>query len=259
MTFRRIQFLLAILIATLVHAQEYERRLIPLAALGTPGAFGTVWNTRVTAVAEGDLTELVGFIVTSVPPGVGSSQPQPLVVPRSVAEPPGTIAYIPAGASARVHLTAIVEERSGSHEEISIPIVRERAFTNETGYFLDLTRRPTRRLTLRVYSLDLTAADAQVRVRIQVNQPPYLRPWEFVYDQAHRLLALQRLMSDYQGTVSLPVRPLALEIGLDALLRDVPEGAELAVSVVPIGELRIWSMLSETDGVTQRVTLRHTD
>jgi len=259
MTFRHTQLLIAIAMATCLHAQEYERRLIPLAAGGTPGAFGTVWNTRVMAVGEGPLTELVGFVITSVPPGVGSSQPQPLVVPRSVAEPPGTIAYVPAAASDRIHLTAVVEERSGSHEEIPIPVVRESAFANETRYFLDLIRMPGKRLTLRVYSLDLAAQNPQVRVRIQVNVPPYLHPWEFVYDQPYALSNQQRLMSDYQGTVSVPVRPLALELGLDSLLASVPEGAELAVSVVPVGELRIWSMLSETDSATQKASLRFAD
>lgn len=259
MTLRRIQLFLAIAIATCLQAQEYERRLIPLAAGGTPGAFGTIWNTRVTAVGEGPLTELVGFIVTSVPPGVGSSQPQPLVVPRSVAEPPGTIAYIPAVASDRIHLTAVVEERSGSHEEITIPVVRESAFVNETRYFLDLIRTSKKRLTLRVYSLDLSASDARVHVRMQINAPPYLRPWEFVLDQPYALSVQQRLMSDYQGTVSLPVRPLALELSLDAFLASVPEGAELAVSVVPVGGISIWTMLSETDSATQKVTLRFAD
>lgn len=259
MTARPIQLLFALACATLMHAQEFERRLIPLAAAGTPGAFGTVWNTRVTAVGERTLTELIGFIVTSVPPGVGGSQPLPLVVPRSVAEPPGTIAYIPIEAADLVHLTAVVEERSGSHEEVPIPVVRESAFAHRTGYFLELIRKRSTRLTLRVYSLDLLATDAQVRVRVQMNAPPYLRPWEFVYDQAHPLSAHQRMMSDYQGTVSVPIRPLALEIGLDSVLADVPEGAELAVSVVPMGELRIWSMLSETDSSTQRVVLRYVD
>lgn len=256
---RQIQVLILITFASLVEAQTYERRLIPLAADATPGAFGTVWNTRVTAVGElpGE-TELIGFLVTFVPPGVARSQPIPLLVPRSVNEPPGTIAYIPSDVAQTIHLTAIVEERH-SREEVAVPVVREDAFANRTGYFMDLTRNASSRLTLRVYSLDLAADDASVRVRIQANIPPYFRPWEFIYDDVHPLTVQQRMMSDYQGTVSLPVRPLALELGLDSLLTNVPEGSELAVSVVPAGELRIWSMLSETNSSTQRVALRYTD
>lgn len=242
-------------ISTLMEAQPFERRLIPLAAIGSQGAFGTVWSTYVISVGELAETEVIGFVVTSVPPVVGRSQPVSEVVPRSVDEPPGTIVYVPRAAAHAVHLTAVVRERSGSGEEVVLPVVREDAFATRTAYFMGLTQTSSTRLTLRVYSLDLDAARAEVRVRIQANVPPYLRPWEFVYDRVHVLSARQRLMSDWQGTVSVPIRPLALELGLDSLLPTIPEGAELAVSVVPAGELRIWSMLSETNVTTQRVKL----
>lgn len=256
---RQMQVLLALAVATMMQAQEYEPRLIPIAADETRGAFGTVWNTKVTVVGELPVeTEPIGFIFAFVPPGVARSQPIELAVPGSIAEPPGTIVYIRSEAANTVHMTATVRER-GSADAIPIPVVRQNAFANRTGYFLGLIRKPSTRLTLRVYSIDLSAADPQVRVRVQANVPPYLRPWEFVYDQPCRLSVRQRMMSDYQGTVSLPVRPLALELGLDALLSNVPEGAELAISVVPLGDLRIWSMLSETDSSTQRVRLLYVD
>lgn len=256
---RLAQLLIVLSVAAMLCAQEYQPWLIPIAADETRGAFGTVWNTKVTVVNEQSVeTEPIGFIFTFVPPGIARSQPRDLAVPGSVGEPPGTIVYVRSDAADSVHMTASVRER-GSADAVQIPVARGDAFANRTGYFLDLIRKPATRLTLRVYSLDLAAADPAVRVRVQANVPPYLRPWEFVYDQPHALSVRQRTMSNFEGSVTLPVRPLALELGLDALLSNVPEGAELAISVVPLGDLRVWSMLSETDSTTQRVTLRYVD
>jgi hypothetical protein len=51
-------------------------------------------------------------------------------------------------------------------------------------------------------------------------------------------------------------RPLALEVPLDPILESIPEGALVAISVLPASEdLRIWAILSETNNTTQRVRI----
>ncbi|HEX2836062.1 MAG TPA: hypothetical protein VHW00_23860 [Thermoanaerobaculia bacterium] len=242
-------------------AIDYERRLIPIAAGPTPGAFGTIWATNTMAVGESSTEiEIVGVLPTRIPPGYGHSYPGNVALPTSVNEPPGTILYIPGDASGALHISAELEERQLTGTATQLPVVKEHEFLARTRYFLHLEKRAGARIHLRVYSLDLSHVAPNVRIRIQANTLPSSNPWIFVYDSVHTLSAKQQTMTDVAGTITVAIRPLAIELPLDALLRDVPDGVELAVSVVPASEdLKIWAMVSETDNASQRVSLRTPD
>lgn len=252
-----------LLCSVVLHASaaDYERRLIPIAAGPTPGAFGTIWATNTKAVGESPTEiEIVGVLPTRIPPGYGHSYPGNVALPTSVNEPPGTILYIPSDGSGALHVSAELEERQITDVATPLPVVKEREFIAQTRYFLHLEKRAAVRLYLRVYSLDLSHPAPNVRIRIQANTLPSSNPWIFVYDTVHTLSAQQKTMTDAAGMVTVPIRPLAIEVPLDALLGNVPEGVELAVSVVPVSpDLKIWAMVSETDNITQRVSLRTPD
>lgn len=244
-------------------AADFERRMIPVAAASTAGAHGTVWTTRATIVADVTQTEIIGLIAINVPPVYSRAFPNRVALPFTENEPPGTVLYIPRDDAPNVHFTATLMEHERSQDPwsapprqlIGLPVVRESDFVNRTIYFADLTKDVRSRRHLRVYSLDLDDDEPVVRVRMQAAFESDPNPWDVVAEAPHRLTAVQRFMTDYQGTVSLPVRPLALELDLDSLLAAVPDGAAIAVSVVPPPGLRIWALVSETNNETQRVRL----
>jgi hypothetical protein len=234
-------------------AAQFERRLAPIAVTGTLGAFSSSWTTRATVLAEQGV-EIVGLLPVNVPPGFSGSIPQLAVLPPSENEPPGTILYIPADRAQGVHVSTVLR-RGSSNDLTFLPVVREQEFTSAARFFMQLKKEEGKRLRLRVYSLDLEHSTPTVRLRIQSSYPLTDQPWTVALDSVITLTARQKMMTDYQGTVSLPVRPLAVEVSLDDLLTSVPAGADLAVSVVPTTDLRIWAFVSQTDNATQAVEI----
>lgn len=252
---RTLIALLTLASATLAGAAEYERRLIPV-TVQAPGGYGTFWSTRATAVQElEEGSEIIGDMTMDLPSGIGGSQPYRIFPPLSENEPPGAIMHVRKEFAHAIHISARLEQvGSAQPQEIHIPVVREKEFEHRTLYFAPLVRRPTRRMHLRVYSLDVERPMAAVRVRIQT--PLRLTGWTFVYDKVHALAVRQRTMTSQEGGDSLPLRPYALELLLDPLLADIAPDSEMAVSIVPVDEgLRIWGILSETDNTTQQVRL----
>jgi hypothetical protein len=248
--------LLILAYAALAPAAEYERRLIPIVVSLAPGAYGSVWRTRVTAVQElKDGAEIVGDMTLDVPPWLGGSQPYGVFPLLSDHEPPGAILHVRKDVAPAIHISARLEQRGSSElEEFPIPVVAEDDFVNHTLYFMPLTRRTDRRMHLRVYSLDVERETAAVRVRIQARLP--IAGWSFVYDEVHPLGVEQKTMTSIEGGEPLPLRPFAIEMLLDSLLAELPPDTELAVSVLPADEgLRIWGIVSETDNATHRVRL----
>ncbi|MGN6187051.1 MAG: hypothetical protein ACTHQM_25730, partial [Thermoanaerobaculia bacterium] len=133
---------------------------------------------------------------------------------------------------------------------------RESDFLPRRSYFMDIQKQAQARIYLRVYSLNLDHPHPHVRVRVQANYEPYSTPWETVYDETHALTAKQRIWTDWQNTVAVPIRPLALQIQIDPLIASLPDNAEIAISVSPAAsDLAIWPMVSVTDNVTQRFRL----
>jgi hypothetical protein len=239
-------------------AAVFERRLIPIVAAGQAGVSGSSWSVRVFGVSEATPHELLGVKYFFPLPGVGRI-PMQLAIPVSEEEPPGSIVYVPSRAAETIHLSAELFERSSAAQPVALPVVPEREFYASTRYHLGLLRTRDNRVMLRVYSLDLDTVQPAVRVRLQSEALPDLDGgWEFFYERDHLLSVEQKMMPDYEETMTVPVRPLALELPLDALLANVPEGAEFAVSVVPLNGLRIWSMLSETNPANH-VTIRIDD
>lgn len=238
-------------------AAEYQRRLVPVTVVGAPGAYGTRWTTRVIAVQElEDGTEIVGDMSLDIPPGLGGSQPYRVFPLPSENEPPGSILYVPKDFATLVHISAQVEQTGPTANEPAVlPVVSEEEFVGHTLYFPQLTKDSRERLHLRVYSLDLEHPIPAVRVRVQANLASPMTGWTFVYDEVHLLSALQKFTTSLEnGGGNFALRPLSSQLSLDHILTAVPEGADLAVSVMPASEnLRIWAMLSETNNTTQRV------
>jgi hypothetical protein len=236
-------------------AGEYERRLIPLTVVLAPGAFATTWTTRVAAVQELETAVEILGDTPDMPGSVGRSQPYRLFPLPSVNEPPGSILYVPRDAAGQVHVSArVVRTGEGVSEETVLPVVSEDEFVDRTLYFLQLTAKAEERIHLRAYSLDVTHPEPFVRVRVQATWTGSRDGWAVVYDQLHALTAQQKQTSPGAGGETYPLRPLSVELSLEPVLRNLPEGAELAVSVRPVAEgLRIWALLSETNNATQRV------
>lgn len=259
---RRLFILLLIsLSATAAEMGEYERQLIPLSAALVMGAHGTLWQIRVLAVYEGDHLVIFGPTFVGLPDVIGKSQPHPLVPLPTSNEPPGAIWYVPKEAVKQTHISARVQRLDATTfqtiEETPIPVVPESQFADHTLYFSGLVNGPAERLHVRIYSLDLSHPDPAVRVRIQSSLSggsPFDSEWAFRYDETYRLTAEQKFLESNGQTFAR--RPLALELSLDPILKTIPEGADIAVSVLPAADgLRIWAMLSETNNVTQRVRL----
>jgi hypothetical protein len=240
-----------------VAAAEYERRLIPVTVVLAPGAFGTTWTTRVAAVQELETgVDIIGD-TNAMPGSVGRSQPYRLFPPPSENEPPGSILYVPKEAADQVHISArIVRTGGGATEETVLPIVSEDEFVAHTLYFLQLTKSAHERLHLRGYSFDLDHPSPIVRIRVQATWLGSTEGWTFVYDQLHTLNVQQKEVTPSVGGETFALRPLAIDFPLDPILRSLPEGAEVAVSLLPATPgLRIWGMVSETNNVTQRVRI----
>jgi hypothetical protein len=248
----RLMFLLVAVLWTssLTAAEQYERRLIPVAVGLAPGAFGSTWSTRVEAAHTG--IHIVGDM-DNMPKSIGNFQPHGIFPLPSEQEPPGAILYVLKDVAELVHISArIVQTGASLHEETPIPVVREGDFAARTLYFLQLKNSADERVRLRVYSLDLDHPDPAVRVRVQATWLGALRGWTFVYDQVHQLDVRQK-QTFFDGQIFF-LRSLAAEISLDGILDTLPEDAQIAVSVLPASEnLRIWAMLSETSNSTQRV------
>lgn len=242
--------------ALVTNASEYERRLIPITVTETPGAFGTRWTTRVSAVQELQTgVEIVGDL-NDLPGSVGGSQPYRILPLPSQDEPPGSIVHVPKDAAQAVHIGARLLQRGAiASEETVLPVVAEHDFVSRTRYFEQLSNDPAERVHLRAYSLDLQHPDPAVRVRVQATWVGATAGWSFIYDAVHPLTVLQKQTTSLEGE-TFALRPLALELSLDAILDTVPEHADIAISVMPASEgLRIWAMVSETNNVTQRVRI----
>lgn len=241
----------------------YDRQLIPVTVFRASAAYGTLWNTRAWAVYEGESLVIVGDVFVGLPTIYGRSQPIPLAPLVSLNEPPGSVVYVRKEAVRLTHISARVERLDPvtrqTIDETPIPVVPESQFVAQTLYFSGLKNNPTaERIHLRVYSLDLEHFDPRVRVRVQSALPGGLPPdasWSLRYDEFYRLTAEQKYV-EYEGQV-FPRRPLALELSLDPILRNIPAGSDIAISVVPVAnDFRLWAMVSETNNVTQRVRLQ---
>jgi hypothetical protein len=128
--------------------------------------------------------------------------------------------------------------------------VSEDEFVNGTRYFSNFRNSRNERVHLRVYSLDLERPDASVRIRVQADLPA---GWTFIHDDEYKLDVKQRYTSLLGPDNLVEQRPLALEVLLDPILRDVPDNADIAVSVKPVNDLNVWAILSETNIGTNRV------
>jgi hypothetical protein len=232
--------------------EAYERRLIPITASNVPGPFGTKWSTLVWVVQEGEGGRLIGGPeYVGLPVGGGNSNPYGLSPPPTGNEPPGGIMYVPREAAALIHISArLYEHGSLPAQEIPLPVVTEDEVVNQTRYFAGLANNSSERVHLRVYSLDLDRPNAAVQVRVQAQLSGGTR---FIYDQEYPLQVQQRYTSLFGREPFFPIRPLAVEVLLDPILRQAPDGVEIAVSVKPVDDLRVWAVLSETNMVTQRV------
>jgi len=236
----------------------YERRLIPIAAADAPGAYASRWTTHVVAVQDLAFgVEIIGSAFVDLPPDVGGAIPTRIPVPASQNEPPGTILSVRSDVAPRVHLSARLEQHGDLvSESTPFPVVSEHLFSSNTRYFSQMTKQPLERMMLRVYSLDIDHPSPVVRVRIQASWIGKQNGWTFIYDVRHQMRANQRNLSSWDGSITVPVRPLALELSIDALTSTIPDGAEIAVSITPDAPgLSTWAMLSETNNVTQRVRI----
>jgi hypothetical protein len=259
----RIAVSLGIIIKLAFHAEpanasDYVRYLLPITVKDAPGAYGSVWTTSLYGVHEED-----GFIVRGLDhgldcPGICGI---PMLVPKDTlyrpaffatapGEPPGSILYVEASASASVHLGSVIREQTYHAGEtgFDIPIVPENRFSAEGQQFVGLTLDPAARTRLRIYSLDLEVANPLVLVQVWTQD-------RIVAEATFALGVHQRTTKLFNE--EFLVRPLAAEMSVDELLRgSLPLFEPLRVRVIPLTTgLRVWSFVSSAYNTDQHVAI----
>lgn len=223
--------------------------LIPIVALGHPGAHGTVWSSSVGLFNSNEHSvDLEGRFsclfecgsVKNVP--AGTSTPVSL---EAQPGPPGVLIYATPGSSRQLHFTARVwnRERVTLDAGTTIPVVTEfELVTDESLYLPMIPLDENSRLHLRVYEVG-KSEPASVRVRFftTINTNTV---WETVIN----------LNGDGADRFTPQYGEL---IGLESLLEDVDAfgpGRLLGIEITPLTNGRYWGFASLTNNVTQHVT-----
>lgn len=220
---------------------EFERILIPITSVDTPGAFGSLWRTELWCRNDGDEPARVMPLAqsdTAFPPHTDSQLP---IFRASVGFPPGLFLYYvlrPAGAKLRFNLRTQDVSREAQTWGTEIPVVRENEFLNGALTLVNIPTDSPFRETLRIYALSDSATVVHIRVVPLRSATP---------------LAEEDIMlrsGDAVGYV-----PAYAEISLNDRYPQLSGGQPVRLEIqAATTDLPLWAFVSVTNNETQQVT-----
>lgn len=257
-------FLVACVVASgILAAQQpptFTRFLIPVYTADTPGAFGSVWQSRTWLHYSGSQTGTIlprAFCFGIMCPEEGALGPGEAAVPfQHLAgfPEPAILVHVETAVATQVTFSSRIRDlsRSADTAGTEVPVVREDRMPAGPVYLLNVPLDRRFRQTLRVYALpDLL--DPEVRVR-------YFRQADDVgprFDSGIHLLRSDTVRLRMRAA-SGPVNyfPALAEVGNVERYPELAGEKNIWVEVAPITPgLRIWALVSLTNNDTQEVTV----
>jgi hypothetical protein len=161
-----LAFLLAALPVTAQFGPEFERILLPVAAVDTPGAFGSLWRTEFWCRNDGDTPVAVVPLAQSETSLLPHVDTQPPIFLASRGFPPGQFIYVRRIESAKLRFNLRIRDVSRAVETwgAEIPVVRDGEFFSGSLTLLNVPTGSRFRQTLRIYALSATPAVVHMRV-----------------------------------------------------------------------------------------------
>jgi len=219
---------------------------------GLPGAYGSVWDSEITAVNRGAMTLRVLFN-GAAPACPAPPCPFPAPVPISPQSTVVLLAWAPVprvvggfatldanGATDLVLQTRVFDiSRESTNWGAYVPTVPELAAERTVVDFPAVATAAPFRATLRIYDFD---PDSTHQARVRVFRK------NFIGDEL-----IQQKVVSLQATLDPALFPGEAEIDLSSI---APQEQTVRVQVSPITQgLRYWPMISVTNNTTQYLTI----
>lgn len=217
-----------------------ERILLPFATLHLPGAFGTVWSSRITVHNSGmeAVTLLPSFASTVLSPG---QTKEPGIYESSIESVPGLVAYVPPNSNLSFSAVVFQENPAYDTEAVMFPAVRESQLHHSAVQLLDIPTDLQHRVEVRIFDLDFRE-DALYRIRVY---KPSTEGMDVLVDE--KMLTIHRddvNQPDLYNPGRASYRPSI----------STEEAPSLRIEVTPLGsDSHFWAAASVTDNRTQHV------
>jgi hypothetical protein len=233
-------------------AVSWQRILLPVALLETPGANGSLWRTDVTGYLHSGLVEVdPRFCFRSQCPPLPIGRPFDLLAAK-VAPPhprlPSSFVFLRAADGKSLTLNLRVRDLTRTAETwgTEMPAVYDTEFRTSPIVLMPLPVDPLFRTTLRVYDLDARPG-ATVAIQVYADQEETPRA---------TLVRTLATVPDTYTTALLPMYPGYLQIDALAEAGTALAGAKTAwLRVEPrTPGLRFWTFASVTNNPTGHVT-----
>jgi hypothetical protein len=251
---RMVVSMLLLSVALAAHAADGV--LVPI-FYGDPGAFGSLWRTRLTIFNNSDRAVNGILINFECPIPEGCLAPIPprssvtLVAANGFRYTNGFLLYT-AVVQPEVSYSVRVydESRSGASYGTDIPVVPLDSFSEKQLELLDVPMDAAFRVTLRAYAIP----PAQPRVRVSVFQDT---PFSFFQVPAARLLSerfYDLTTAPFGPSTGSFARPAGIVIG--DLLTPTASATPVRVEVQSVTPgVPVWAFASVTNNATQQVTV----
>ena len=248
----------ALALSNAVSGAEYDKVLVPLPLIETPGAFGSLWKTRVTISNLGDTSvDVQGYGECGVPCTPAAIPPRGTVnvsnMPRS--DVPAAFLFVEKGRRDDLSIMVRVFDQSREHLTwgATVPVITRRELFAGPFGIGDVPAGEEFRSTLRLYDFD-AATPARVRVRIfRISGLGPTVPEPATPDE---------LLTELEPAFTTPVQGggIAGHPGYAAvplwLLPQVAGAGRVRIVVEPLDSTGdYWAFVSTTHNATQHVTV----
>jgi hypothetical protein len=234
-------------------AASWRRMLLPLSFGETPGAFGSLWKTEITAVIDSPAPIEIEPKPLCIPPH--ACPPLPLRRPFDFAYAtsfrptlPARFVYVRAADEAKLALNVRVRDLTRTAETwgTEVPVVRENGWRTGAIILMPLPVDPLFRITLRVYDYGSVAGN-----RVAVHC--------FTGLETEPRLTVVKMFATEPGTLTtalLPGTPGYIQFDPLAEAGEALAGAQtMWLRVEPLTPgLRFWAFASVTNNPTGHVT-----
>jgi hypothetical protein len=253
-----ILVLISLISSSTAAAQEYEQILVPLQLIDTPGAFGSVWSTRVAVsnISETPI-DVQGYGECPVPCTPPPIPPQGTVYISTMrrSEVQGAFLAVEKGRVGDLSITIRTVDQSREHLTwgATLPVITQTDLFKDRFGIGDIPVTDEFRSTLRIYDFDArTPGAVRVRIyRVTGSGPPTPVPANPDPLIAELFPAFATPVSGngvfgHPGYASVPLW----------LLPEVQEAGRVRVVVEPLDTTgEYWAFVSSTHNETQHVTV----
>lgn len=240
---------------------DFARVLLPIALPPTPGGYGSLWVTELTAFA--DVAEEFRMFPLSYFCPITCPAPDPFgegVPVRTTFHPnlqldarqpnPGYLLYMPREVETKVSFQLRIRDTSRELQTwgTEIPVVRESELRTERTQLLDVPVGATFRQWLRVYDADARSG-SRVAVRV------YGGPHGDVLLAEKELTLTVPANNNTASVLQLPVRPGFAQLMIGDAFPEAAGQTTVRLEITPLtSPLRYWAFVSVTNNDTQHVT-----